>query len=133
MRYIHKSRLYNNVPRAAAKAAGAKVISVRRIDKNKGGIECPSYRSRPVAREMQMENRTDLFAATPPVGATKVLYPRWHQVIQARHERPTCPELSHARPTDRHVDTCLFYTSDAADELLRVDLGGRRIIKKKKK
>ena len=28
--------------------------------------------------------------------------------------------------------TCLLYTSDAADELTCVDLGGRRIIKKKK-
>ena len=27
--------------------------------------------------------------------------------------------------------SCLLYTSDAADELLCVDLGGRRIIKKK--
>ena len=27
--------------------------------------------------------------------------------------------------------TCLLYTSDAADERSRVDLGGRRIIKKK--
>src|SRR5678815_6113365 len=38
-----------------------------------------------------------------------------------------------------HVDkiakdvTCLLYTSDAADERSSVDLGGRRIIKKKKK
>src|SRR5665213_4033103 len=31
------------------------------------------------------------------------------------------------------TDTCLLYTSDAADDLLCVDLGGRRIIKKKKK
>ena len=29
------------------------------------------------------------------------------------------------------VNTCLLYTSDAADDLLCVDLGGRRIIKKK--
>src|SRR5665648_1284313 len=29
-------------------------------------------------------------------------------------------------------DTCLLYTSDAADEEDSVDLGGRRIIKKKK-
>ena len=28
-------------------------------------------------------------------------------------------------------NNCLLYTSDAADELLCVDLGGRRIIKKK--
>ena len=27
---------------------------------------------------------------------------------------------------------CLLYTSDAADDLLCVDLGGRRILKKKK-
>ena len=31
------------------------------------------------------------------------------------------------------LSTCLLYTSDAADDLLCVDLGGRRIIKKKKK
>ena len=30
------------------------------------------------------------------------------------------------------VYTCLLYTSDAADERSSVDLGGRRIIKKKK-
>ncbi|WDT36873.1 hypothetical protein PVA38_11930 [Streptococcus pneumoniae D39] len=35
----------------------------------------------------------------------------------------------------RHLlndETCLLYTSDAADEARSVDLGGRRIIKKKK-
>ena len=31
-----------------------------------------------------------------------------------------------------HPPACLLYTSDAADDLLCVDLGGRRIIKKKK-
>src|SRR5450756_2221914 len=31
-----------------------------------------------------------------------------------------------------HISYCLLYTSDAADDLLCVDLGGRRIIKKKK-
>ena len=31
-----------------------------------------------------------------------------------------------------YVPTCLLYTSDAADERSSVDLGGRRIIKKKK-
>ena len=34
------------------------------------------------------------------------------------------------RGAGRHA-TCLLYTSDAADDLLCVDLGGRRIIKKK--
>ena len=35
-------------------------------------------------------------------------------------------------PADRaEADTCLLYTSDAADERSSVDLGGRRIIKKK--
>ena len=34
-----------------------------------------------------------------------------------------------AAPT--RARTCLLYTSDAADDLLCVDLGGRRIIKKK--
>src|SRR5450756_3203054 len=34
--------------------------------------------------------------------------------------------------TDGTRTSCLLYTSDAADDLLCVDLGGRRIIKKKK-
>ena len=33
---------------------------------------------------------------------------------------------------DQIQNTCLLYTSDAADERSSVDLGGRRIIKKKK-
>ena len=33
--------------------------------------------------------------------------------------------------TKQEVKNCLLYTSDAADDLTRVDLGGRRIIKKK--
>ena len=35
--------------------------------------------------------------------------------------------------TTRRDLTCLLYTSDAADERSSVDLGGRRIIKKKNK
>ena len=31
------------------------------------------------------------------------------------------------------IEACLLYTSDAADERSSVDLGGRRMIKKKKK
>src|SRR5450756_919759 len=58
---------------------------------------------------------------------------------------PTSPVLSPASPCPWHhvgrssnngyglpFRTCLLYTSDAADDLLCVDLGGRRIIKKKK-
>ena len=35
------------------------------------------------------------------------------------------------RPGVAHFGSCLLYTSDAADERSSVDLGGRRIIKKK--
>ena len=37
----------------------------------------------------------------------------------------------HAEISARDHNACLLYTSDAADDLLCVDLGGRRIIKKK--
>ena len=37
------------------------------------------------------------------------------------------------KPHDKLFKDCLLYTSDAADDLLCVDLGGRRIIKKKNK
>src|SRR5450756_2108432 len=54
--------------------------------------------------------------------------------VLARAEHPGLPlfatrkyHKSRSRP-----NSCLLYTSDAADDLLCVDLGGRRIIKKKK-
>ena len=56
-------------------------------------------------------------------------------------EGPRRPQLQsksgveHVRRRESIVDVlgaCLLYTSDAADDLLCVDLGGRRIIKKKK-
>ena len=50
--YIHKSKLYKKVPRSKAKGLGAKVISVRWIDINKGDAECPNCRSRLVAGEI---------------------------------------------------------------------------------
>ena len=42
-------------------------------------------------------------------------------------------DLGHMTVHPAHPVGCLLYTSDAADDLLCVDFGGRRIIKKKKK
>ena len=43
------------------------------------------------------------------------------------------PSLLKAIPAHNYaIYHCLLYTSDAADDLLCVDLGGRRILKKKK-
>ena len=43
-----------------------------------------------------------------------------------------CLSTSGPGATNLVTGICLLYTSDAADDLLCVDLGGRRIIKKKK-
>src|SRR5665811_2266502 len=42
-----------------------------------------------------------------------------------------CFEANLVIEVDGLIHFCLLYTSDAADDLTRVDLGGRRIIKKK--
>lgn len=69
--YIHKTNLYTKVPRSKATSPRAKVISVRRIDINKGDAILDSYRSRFAAREIKKDDRPDLFAATPPLEALK--------------------------------------------------------------
>ena len=38
--------------------------------------------------------------------------------------------IGEAKQIQNCIQTCLLYTSDAADERSSVDLGGRRIIKK---
>src|SRR5665811_2598482 len=70
--------------------------------------------------------------------------PGWrHCPSQFRLGYTTSPQLDDGRSLGWHpvpdpgprrqvLGTCLLYTSDAADDLTRVDLGGRRIIKKKK-
>ena len=52
-------------------------------------------------------------------------------VDQRRNQIGTIQERSQILPPGRQADRCLLYTSDAADERSSVDLGGRRIIKKK--
>src|SRR5665811_1595065 len=57
-----------------------------------------------------------------------------HEAARPRQRGPIPtrgPHNSEALPNGQYA--CLLYTSDAADDLTRVDLGGRRIIKKKKK
>eukprot|EP00831_Metopus_contortus_P054530 TRINITY_DN45931_c0_g1_i1.p3 TRINITY_DN45931_c0_g1~~TRINITY_DN45931_c0_g1_i1.p3 ORF type:complete len:108 (-),score=6.81 TRINITY_DN45931_c0_g1_i1:32-355(-) len=54
------------------------------------------------------------------VGLRAVTIVFLHQISWSRFPHVLC------------VDTCLLYTSDAADDTPCVDLGGRRIIKKKK-
>ena len=53
----------------------------------------------------------------------------WRPSPRLSSKRNSPPHLSASR---RNCSTCLLYTSDAADERSSVDLGGRRIIKKKK-
>ena len=46
--------------------------------------------------------------------------------------RPVWGHVRRVAPVSQPHDSCLLYTSDAADERSSVDLGGRRIIKKKR-
>ena len=46
---------------------------------------------------------------------------------------PGQKNVRHEYFSDLRFFACLLYTSDAADERSSVDLGGRRIIKKKKR
>ena len=55
------------------------------------------------------------------------------QDVQRRHFYKLTARMGRGAGSNfySHSNTCLLYTSDAADDLLCVDLGGRRIIKKK--
>ena len=50
-----------------------KVLPVRWLDINNGHAVVENYRSRLVAREIKRDDRPDLFAATPPLEALKVI------------------------------------------------------------
>ena len=52
---------------------GKAPIKVRWVDVNKGDDDKPNHRSRIVAKEIRTDSRPDLFAATPPLEAIKIL------------------------------------------------------------
>ena len=65
-----------------------------------------------------------------PLGMTS------HDVVQKVRAGTRLRRAGHTGTLDPRASgvlVCLLYTSDAADDLLCVDLGGRRIIEKKKK
>ena len=67
MDYCKRMGVYREVPRHEAKDAGVRVITTKWIDTNKGSDSEPNYRSRLVARELNLSERPDSFAATPPL------------------------------------------------------------------
>ena len=72
--YVKEMRLYDKVPIAQYyQKTGRVPIIVRWIDINKGDVQSPNYRSRIVAREINTYKRNDLFAATPPLEALKMI------------------------------------------------------------
>ena len=74
----------------------------------------------------QMQNHCGVFRFADKLkeGVSKIL------AVQKDVERVEIRDKSQVFNTAR-VEACLLYTSDAADERSSVDLGGRRIIKKK--
>ncbi len=53
--------------------AGCKVVTTKWLDVNKGDDSEANYRSRLVGRELKLDNRLDLFAATPPLEALRLV------------------------------------------------------------
>ena len=49
-------------------------MTIKWVDVNKGDKVHPNYRSRIVAKEFNVGKREDLFAATPPLEAKKMLF-----------------------------------------------------------
>ena len=72
---IQKHVVYEKVPLTDCwDNTGHAPINTRWIDVNKGDVINPQYRSRLVAKEINTHKRDDIFAATPPVEAKKILF-----------------------------------------------------------
>ena len=72
--YVRKMKLHTEVPKAEClKEIWKNPITVRWVDLNTGDVDQPGSRSRLVATEINTYKRDDLFAATPPLEALKVI------------------------------------------------------------
>ena len=72
--YFKDMQVYTKVPiEECWEVTGADPISTRWVDINKGDSLCPNYRSRLVAREFNASEKPELYAATPPIEAIRLL------------------------------------------------------------
>ena len=72
---FRKHNVYVKVPiEECYQVTGKGPLGIRWIDINKGDDEYEEYRSRLVAKEIKHDKRDDLFAATPPLEAIKILF-----------------------------------------------------------
>ena len=80
--YIRDKKVYEKIPRHLAVQNGWKIIKTRWIDINKGDQKDPLYRSRFVGKEFNDGANPEMFAATPPLEALKILISdaaTWHR------------------------------------------------------
>ncbi len=73
LEYFKHMHVYDVVKREVATSKNKKIIGVRWIDINKGDNNETNYRSRLVGKEFNQSACPELFAATPPIEALKVL------------------------------------------------------------
>ena len=80
------------------------------------------------AAAVAMSNRLPILFLPGDTFANRMPDPVLQQV--EHFNNPGITQNDGFKPVVRYFDSCLLYTSDAADERSSVDLGGRRIIKK---
>src|SRR5450756_3112213 len=104
---------------------------IERLDRlqetdRRGGVDCQRL-DHPGLAGLQIDRTVNVDALTPARLFDRELLLAWRPAARW----PRGMGWMHC-VNEQHSFFCLLYTSDAADDLLCVDLGGRRIIKKKK-
>ena len=75
---FRRRKVYRKVPlKECWDKTGKAPIKIRWVDINKGDKVHPEYRSRLVAKDFKNDKNMDLFAATPPLEALKLLMSMW--------------------------------------------------------
>src|SRR5680860_1129286 len=138
------SRAADVVPNSKSSSARAGVESVDHSSRRSGTAELPPpawsdtihcsstcsplTRSRCVGRTSKNSFDTTMAPPPPPAISDSLGSMELHQ---ATSHPASVKGFNRSRCLRSSPSPCLLYTFDAADDLLCVDLGGRRIIKKK--
>lgn len=78
--WVHRQNLCKKVPLEQAKAAGKMPTTMKWVDRNKGDLQRPNYRSRLDCREVKRSRNAEYipehasFSAMPPLEALKLLF-----------------------------------------------------------
>eukprot|EP00831_Metopus_contortus_P003877 TRINITY_DN11429_c0_g1_i1.p1 TRINITY_DN11429_c0_g1~~TRINITY_DN11429_c0_g1_i1.p1 ORF type:complete len:166 (+),score=46.95 TRINITY_DN11429_c0_g1_i1:209-706(+) len=115
------------------RGAQANAYQWKKVLKGSDQYEDYMIKASPIYNALDKQQREDVAEKAISIPSAPAPKKKLRDMVVSETSYSHKMSRKHKQSSLSHLYSCLLYTSDAADDTPCVDLGGRRIIKKKKK